>query len=420
MTAQEDLSGYSYTVLGNYEYEGILYSYGYVTGEFLVESDGYLQVKSEEETITVMFDSGMSEHAVFMAVLEKNIAVVYERYMVNDETGIIFCGISIVTYSANGNVQGRLDYRDIPVCYGNRNFLLLVKWANEKVDIINSYLSLCYEKDVAGTYENTFNYQYQGTAQVNGTYVESIDISTPGNYDIIIEDDIGIKEFNIVVDPLVEGIENGKLYTDEVTIFAKGDLYLDDTTFLSGSTVSIAGIHELTIVGEGGYEKNYLFSIAIRLENVYDGMETSEGIRIFANTTELVINGEIYEGGIISKAGSYVLVASGVGGMEETVSFSILPALFGADNGAIYTDSVEIWTNCDFLMNGEMESEHCIVDEAGKYEVILMMEGSEYSRLTFSIEKDKNTFGFLISPIFWTSVMAFIAVTGLVIIYKKK
>ncbi len=407
------------TEKGDYTYAGTRYSYGIVEKSIQTDSDGYLRIETPEKKVIVTFDDGGWERAVYVSVFDGGVIAVYERYLVSDMS-LVFKGTTLVSYDNDGTPKIRKDYSKMFSAYANRNFLLLAKWTTGEEICLDGNLAACEETDLTGVHTGTVAYQFQGQATINQEEATSISISDPGNYLIEIQDGMGVKKMSVTIDAVISGIEPGNTYESEVMICSPGVLTLDDETYVSGTTVATGGIHVLTVSGPGDYEKTYCFSIAIRMENVYDGMETTTPFYISSNAVSIEINGSEYAGEELWFAGQYDLVAYGTNGMKEEINFVITPYIEGVEDGGEYEDTVEFWTNCDTYVNGEAVSNHFVADEKGTYEIILMADGCEYKSLSFTVVSSSKMLSLLTNTIFWTIVLGVISATGIVIIYKKK
>ena len=217
-----------------------------------------------------------------------------------------------------------------------------------------------YEKEISFTIDAvidgvTNNSVYQGVItptintdniKLNGEgYVSGTTISMVGNYLIVIEGKNGYKrEIAFTISDNLNGVVNGETYREDITpTFNSANVTLDGKKFVSGTTIlnSNIGLHELLIVGVGGYERKISFVIEPHISGVENNSVYTNSISPTINSNQIYLNGEVYSSGdVISTVGNYVLVVNGENGYKVEISFTISDNLQGLTNGATYQENV--------------------------------------------------------------------------------
>lgn len=145
-------------------------------------------------------------------------------------------------------------------------------------------------------------------------------IDYPGNYNVQYN---GL-HYNFVVDPKIDGVEDGKVYIDPVEITVhSGEAYLNNDALAHGETVSKPGFYTLTIFGVGGYEKTVEFQINAGIDGVVNEQVYEDEVEVEFNGNGYLNQQYIESPFIVSTPGDYVLQVEGENSYSEVVHFSI-------------------------------------------------------------------------------------------------
>ena len=145
-------------------------------------------------------------------------------------------------------------------------------------------------------------------------------IDYPGNYNVQYN---GI-HYNFVVDPLIEGVEDGKVYVDPVEITVhSGEAYINNDALAKGQVISAPGYYTIKIYGIGGYEHIIEFQINAGIEGVVNEQVYTEEVEVVFNGNGY-LNQQFVESPVsITTPGDYVLQVEGENSYSEVIHFSV-------------------------------------------------------------------------------------------------
>ncbi|MDD5293503.1 MAG: hypothetical protein PHW40_04240, partial [Candidatus Izemoplasmatales bacterium] len=245
-------------------------------------------------------------------------------------------------------------------------------------------------------------------------------LDNPGHYEIHIhESDLDVA-FHVTIESVVDGIANGDDTNEAVIIDAKGNLFLNGAPYVSNTRIDIPGNYELSIQGEGGYEKRIWFTLHASIDNVEEGAWVSGPIRIYSNGTAMLLDEHPYGGHLISDARTYQLEVLGVNGYSRTIEFHITPEVVGIESGATYQDSVDFWVNGNARLNGETITGNVVLTEAGDYELTLYCAETLFQTLHFTLVNPSDESNCSAPFSYWTVLFGVLAAIGLIVLLKKK
>ncbi len=416
---------YEYIQEGNYDIQTYSYEYGtrrrMDTGDF----DAYLKITESASGLiikTIIYDDGEWEFFVYFAEMDMGkIALVCKQYSETDNFELPeYVKTVVQIYDLSGNHIMEKAYYDKYIGYNNHGEILILHKFDGSETYINYMLRSISKPNPGGEYLNDFSYQFQGEAYINDTKQNSIELEYPGNYMITIIDGNYEFSFTVVLNALIEGVKENKVYTCPVQISTAGVLLLNGEAYTPGTLVEQPGNYELWILGEGDYLRTLQFVIYPVIENVSDGMETVNAIRIFSNGVKMDLNGQNYTGDLIYLAGTYDLDVYGINNFKCTLSFWILPEVSGIENEGEYQNFAELWTNAEATLNGERITNYTIIDTPGRYTLTLFFDGEEFETYAFSVFSQsisaRRTYDYSIV----SYVLTALAIGGLIIIFKKK
>ncbi len=402
---------------GLLETEDYAYEYGHTDHE---DADGYVKISGGETDILLVFDEGGREEVIFVADLGfGRIGVVMECYLKNDEDEYRRIRSVVMLIDAEGAIIISAKVTREIKGLANYDHLLVLETA---------YLTEYYDHEFAkrtflppvADQSGGFVFHHRGEAEINGEPVGEIRLLNPGNYDIVIHGLNHSLAFSLTLHPDLVGIDDGGRYHETLTIACAGDLSLNGNPIESGLILDAAGHHELVVRGVNDYVMRREFTLEAEISGVYAGMVTNDPVRIFANSQFMELNGERYDGSLVYEAGSYVFSVHGAGGYLKEIPFTILPVVFGIEDGGVYTDDVTLLLNCDAKLNGQSVARESLLSQPGAYELVCLLDGETYATYRFIIEsaisetKTNQTKAVLIY------ILAGIALVGAVLVFKKR
>ncbi len=162
---------------------------------------------------------------------------------------------------------------------------------------------------------------FLNSAKLNDKPVENgVYINQPGNYLL----EINKQQYNFIVDPLIEGVENNQTYNKSISPqISSGSLMLGTKRFVSGDKIEKPGNYQLIINGVGGYIKIINFTITSNLKGVVNNGQYVGDVEITFNGEGYLNNGFVTSPLTIKKPGDYILQIKGEGGYVEQYTFSV-------------------------------------------------------------------------------------------------
>ncbi len=198
--------------------------------------------------------------------------------------------------------------------------------------------------------------------------------------------------------PLVSGVENGKVYYDNVTLFFnRGKAFLDGENFESGSLCKHTGEH--TLIVEDGEKKT---EVSFTTDNLPLGYSLKEGDGYSYITFpfgKATLNGHPYlSGDPISTDGTHTLVLKGLYGNQKTFEFDLSfakPTIKGVENGETYEHPVRISvaTGGKIYLNGKEQKKEFTVFEEGQYTLLIKQNGNLKTTVNFTISYENSYSG---------------------------
>lgn len=269
--------------------------------------------------------------------------------------------------------------------YGNAGHQIFLQSESNQLTRVNGELEITtIDSEPIISYE-PFEFQFRGLAWLNYASVDKILIESPGYYHVEIEDYHFHYEFDLLIEPNIEGIHDQQMTHEPVMIFCGGDLTINGDPYEKGSLITVPGSYELEIYGVMYYYTKIQFTILPVTTGIENGDITKDIVRIFSNAVDLELNGDRYTGEAISNPGEYRLSIFGINGYLETMEFTILPSVAGVENMGVYENEVMIFCNGEAYLNGKLMDQEVKVNKPGVYWIEIKYNGITVEELSFSI-----------------------------------
>ncbi len=195
--------------------------------------------------------------------------------------------------------------------------------------------------------------------------------------------------------PLVSGVEEGKIYYDNVQIFFnRGTAILDGEEFKSGDICKHTGEHTLTVVdGENVTEVCF---VTDNLPLTYKLIHKQEYSYVEFTRGSATLNGAPYlSGEKITDDGEHIFVLTGQYGNKITETFSLSfspPVIYGIEDGKTYNYPVRVSvaTNGNVFLDGESMENEFTVWKNGNHTLVVKQRGNVTQTVNFTVSYDKN------------------------------
>lgn len=415
----------SITIKGEYYEDGYLYSYGFIRYLDTNETNGVLIKTDVEENkiiFQIQYDIGYDEMFLFLAdvgddkfaIVNKN-SLTYSANRMNE-----FVSTEVLIYDSDGFFITKTTMTNMPTAYGNMNHRLFLQCEDLTYYLDNKLNVLSQMVDLENlTY---LSLQYQGSAYIDHQAVDEIILSEPGIYLIDITDTLYAYHQLITVYPSIVGVEDGGIYTSELTITSNGEIYINGRSEESPVVIFEPGNYILTVYGlnDAVFELSFVYDFSF--EGIEDQDETSDCIIVSSNASQMTIDGFPYPGNMFCDVGKHELEMMGIGDYTKTISFSILPKIDGVHNYEEFTEAITIFAHGEAYLNGVLMSEETTVSETGNYLIEVMYDGEIYEQIFFTLRLPNEE-----EPILSTSnnyiyeiVLGILTVVGIYMIIKKK
>lgn len=228
---------------------------------------------------------------------------------------------------------------------------------------------------------------------LNGNPYESgTVISTIGYYKIKIMGAGGYeKELSFTISDNLQGLTNGATYQENVTpIFNSATtVTLDGATFTSGTPIlsSNIGIHILKIVGVGGYEKEYVFTIIPTVENIEVGGTYQGSVSPVINGGSFKLNGQdITLDNPIRIVGNNKLTIHGTNGYVQEITFTLEPVIQDLESSyqQSFTPNV-IGSEMTMKLNGSSYTNGTKIETVGNNKLVVSGYGGYTKTFTITV-----------------------------------
>src|SRR5690606_21840967 len=128
--------------------------------------------------------------------------------------------------------------------------------------------------------------------------------------------------------PVVEGVENGAYYGDEVIpMFNEVTATLNGEPYVSGTPITEEGEYELVVMDEAGNQTTVIFTIdktAPVVEGVTDRASYNSDVTVTFNEGTATLNGEPFTSGeTVTDDGNYRLIVTDEAGNQTVVDFTV-------------------------------------------------------------------------------------------------
>jgi hypothetical protein len=399
-------------VQGNFHKDDFHYIYG------SHDNNGYLLAvnqSSEEILFEVTYEEEFPNVFMYLADVGDYLFVINRTYL--DQIVVD----TLIKYDFSGSLLDSFVLEEPAVNWHNHHHLLVLDYLDERLYVDQEFHFYQNIPDQKINIESST--QYQGDLFLDGTQVESVSQAV-GFYPYTIKDGDYIFSYALLIQPLIDimGSSYKDGYHGDVVIYTNARILFQDQIFNESLTIQGPGIHQVHLQG---YNYEEILNIIIYPQvNIYqegDGKVLSDNqifhhpIYIFSQADELLINGEIYNGGLLSKTGYYQLETLINNDVIERIFFKIEPMVEGLENQGVY-DQVSFYVFGQAKLNGEDVEGFVLLDEPGQYHLEVFFDNNMYERYDFDIinkknEKDKYVYVWL---------AAGICVLGLTYIYLKK
>ena len=226
-----------------------------------------------------------------------------------------------------------------------------------------------------------------GNSYESGTVISAI-----GYYKIKIMGAGGYeKELSFTIADNLQGLTNGATYQENVTpIFNSATtVTLDGATFTSGTPIlsSNIGIHKLKIVGVGGYEKEYVFTIIPTIENIEVGGTYQGSVSPVINGGSFKLNGQaITLDNPISTVGNNKLTIHGTNGYVQEITFTLEPVIEDLESSyqQSFTPNV-IGSGMTMRLNGNSYTNGTKIETVGNNKLVVSGYGGYTKTFTITV-----------------------------------
>jgi len=382
--------GFEYQFTDTLQIEESLYKVGYRRNIENNDVDGLIVKYDKTATkieMTYIYDIGYTERFTMIGIFSNGTFGVVCRSMDynNIYHNYYFNRMELLQFDNDGFYLGKTMFQTDYLNYGNCNYEFLFIDEDKSITIVNELLEVSSKTDLIYTYSDIFSYQFLGDAWINYSRVDELFIDWPGNYHIEISNTHFNYEFDIILNPIIEGVADGFQTNSEVMIISKGELFLNGIIYQSNSSILEPGNYHLEIKGDNWYSQDLFFTIIPLIDGIVDNEESKEPVKITSNASSMTLNDEIYSGEVIGIPNHYQISFYGVGDYKGTLTFTILPSIKGVENDCIYTSPVEIAVSGEAYINGVPLDRNYTVSKSGEYQIVIMFDGEVYQELFFEV-----------------------------------
>lgn len=406
----------------NYEFNNIRIEYG------KYNQDGYLSIydlENEEYINETIYDDGFIEEFIYLAEVDNNLFIIVckRSFYLGEEKKIN--DYQLLKYNCLGELLDSYIIDDNYINFYNHHNHIILEDESNNYSYLNKDFQEESELKLKTDFIGNYNVQYQGEAFINNKFINSINLTYPGIYNIDIID--GDYQFSYVItlepDIIVEGDSSNYNYYGEIKVYSFGDLYINNQPYQSGKSINQVGQYSLVVKGVNEYIKEFSFSIypEIYYNNGIDSFILDNNkvinypIRIYASIEQLYINNELYNNELINQPGIYTLGYE-QNGISENIDFSIYPRVEGISNNKKY-DKLEIYIFGKAYINDEEYSGKVSLNQPGNYTLKTYFDNQLYESYEFEIVSNNDNFN--ITSYIKYAFIILLAIGGLIFFWKK-
>ncbi len=197
-------------------------------------------------------------------------------------------------------------------------------------------------------------------------------------------------EISFTLEAKIEGVADGGQYqTDVIPTYHNGTVTLDGEAFTSGTPIlrSNIGIHKLKVVGVGGYEKEYVFTIIPDVANIVAGGTYQGSVSPVINGGTFQLNGQgIDLNRPIDTIGNNTLKILGTNGYVLEIAFTVEPVIEDLADSYLqsFTPNV-IGGGMTMKLNGNSYTKGTKIETVGHNKLTVSGHGGYSKAFTFTI-----------------------------------
>ena len=200
-----------------------------------------------------------------------------------------------------------------------------------------------------------------------------------------------VHEISFTINARIDGVTDGATYQENVTpTFNNGTIVaLDGISFVSGTPIlsSNIGIHKLKIVGVGGYEKVYVFTIIPTIENIEAGGTYQGSVSPVINGGSFKLNGQdITLDNPIRIVGNNKLTIHGTNGYVQEITFTLEPVIQDLESSyqQSFTPNV-IGSEMTMKLNGSSYTNGTKIETVGNNKLVVSGYGGYTKTFTITV-----------------------------------
>ena len=182
-------------------------------------------------------------------------------------------------------------------------------------------------------------------------------------------------------DPLP--IEINQVYSNEAVIPFINTALINDIEYRNGAVISYPGHYEMMYL-----DSMYYFTVEPLIEGVEDqGIYTDEVI-INYHAGNATLNNDVYINQTpITTPGNHTFILSGINGYTKTINFTIVPSIDGLINNHTYHSPFQFHFDGEGILNEEQVSSPVMIQEEGEYTFKVFGENDYFEQYTFRYEE---------------------------------
>jgi hypothetical protein len=328
---------------------------------------------------------------------------------------------TLLKYDLDGFLIDTYELEQPALNWHNHHYLLILEFEGEYAYVDHRFV---FTSDLAShLIDLESSQQYQGDLYLDDIFVEALPKEV-GSYAYVIKDGDYQFSYSLMNQPHLEII--GEPYKDgfhgQVVLYTDAIISFEGHTYRDSLTLNNIGIHRISLQG---YNYEEVLDIVIYPQvSIYQSGENRvlsdddsfhTPIYLFTQADKLTLNGDQYDGGLISNTGYYQIDTWVSDNIVESIYFKIEPMVEGLENNGVY-EEVSFYVFGQASLNGESVEGLILIDEPGQYHLDVLFENSIYESYDFEIianeaANDHHTY-------IW--IASLICLVSLIYIYLKK
>ncbi|PAT01524.1 hypothetical protein CI105_06470 [Candidatus Izimaplasma bacterium ZiA1] len=403
----------TYAATNQYEY--VFESYQINTEPFYENNKrGYTITRTGNQNYSKTVINSKINYTINGIINHKNNTIIY-GYCVNDDTDT-FYDVFYTVFDASGNIIN--DYTND---FNKQEEIIKFYTLGNDVFFYFNQASLDYEPITESFYVVKLDNQYgvddyikiEGVVESsdNDEYLIKFNFEHLGNYDLGVTKNLKIIDETYTIDL------NNRSNFEDVKILVLNPVTLNNEVIYDSILIDYPGHYEIMI-----NNATHTFDVEALIEGVIANSIVKEPIIVTYNKGQVFLNDDLYlSGTIIEEPGFYQLIVNGINDYQKIIEFTIKPEVNGIINNTVYKEPITLDFNGEGYLNNQFIESGFYVENEGEYLLKIKGVNGYLENYYFQIISEENQTSIMdIITKYDIYVLGTVVLIGIVILKKTK